>query len=136
MTTTTNLVIDHLEPNSDQPEVPINVALDALDKKTTGLVTIGFVGSSNVYTLSQAEQLNAMFVLTTASPPPGGAVTLNFIYNKAMGLFSVYNTTGFTATLRVDHPGSPGGQPLSAPTLTNGSRGIFQHDGTNVLKLV
>ena len=50
-----NLKIEHLEPNSDQPEVPVNVAVDAVDAKITGIVTVG-VGASNTATLTQSAQ--------------------------------------------------------------------------------
>lgn len=125
---TPNLNIEHLDPNSDQPEVPVNEALDALDAKITDGVTIG-IGTSTPVNVSQTDQAKgSIFTLAATSPGPSGAFTVQFAA-FGMGLFSVYNATGQTATLKI------AGQPLTAPTLAAGQRGIFQSDGVNVVML-
>ena len=129
MTTTPNLGITHLEPNEDQPDVTVDEALDALDTKITGKVAIG-VDATNAATLSQATQASgSMFVITSVSPGPSAAVTINFAA-FGMGLFSVQNACGQTATLKI--PGQPG----VAPTLNENATGIFQCDGINVARLL
>jgi hypothetical protein len=129
MVNTPNLDIEHLQPNSDQPEVVVNTALDAIDAKITGTVPIS-IGATNVATLTQDEQAaGIIFVLTNASPGPIGAITVNFA-PFGMGLFSVFNDTAFTATLRIS------GQSITPPTLLTNTRGIFQCDGDDVVKLV
>jgi hypothetical protein len=129
MVNTPNLDIEHLQPNSDQPEVVVNTALDAIDAKITGTVPIT-IGATNIATLTQDEQAaGSIFVLTNASPGPSGAITVNFA-PFGMGLFSVFNDTAFTATLRIS------GQSITPPTLLTNTRGIFQCDGDDVVKLV
>lgn len=121
-----NLNIPHLDANSAQPEVPVDNAIDALDTKITGKVVCAF-GASNTLTLTQDQQAaGSIFSLSTVSPSPTGAVTLNFAA-FGMGLFCANNATGFTATLQIS------GQPLPAPTLLAGAVGTFYCDGVNVV---
>lgn len=123
-----NLNIPHLDPNSDQPEVPVDNAIDALDAKITGRVLVGF-GATNTVTLTQDQQAaGSIFVLDVTSPGPSAGVTLNFAA-KGMGLFSIENQTGFTATIKVT------GQLGVLPTLAYKSVAIFQNDGIRVQKL-
>lgn len=130
MTNSPNLDIPHLQPNSDQPEVPVNAAIDALDNKITKIVTLS-VTSSNTYTTTQDEQAGgSIFVLAPGgSPGPTAGFTVNF-QPFGMGLCSIFNNTGQTATLRIS------GQALATPTWAAAARGIFQCDGVNVVKLV
>jgi len=126
---TPNLNIEHLDANSDQPEVVVDAAFDAFDAKITGVVAIA-IDNTNVATLTQTQQAaGSIFVLGDVTPGSTGAFIVNFAA-FGMGLFSIYNSTGHTATLRIS------GQPAVAPTLAANTRGLFQNDGVNVLKLV
>lgn len=122
----TNLNIPLLDANSAQPEVPVDEAIEALDTKITGKVVCAF-GATNVVTLTQDDQAaGTIFDLTTVSPSPTGACTLNFAA-FGVGLFCARNRTGYTATLQIS------GQPLAAPTLLDGAVGTFYCDGINVV---
>lgn len=128
MTGSPNLDITHLEPNSAQPEVPVNDAIDKLDDKITGRVVVSF-DAGNTVTLTQDQQaLGSIFLLSTASPGPSGAVTLNFAA-FGMGIFTVENETGFLATIKVT------GQAGTLPTLAYKAIALFQSDGARVQKL-
>ncbi len=125
MVSTPNLDIAHLEPNSDQPEVVVNEALDALDAKITDVVTIS-VGPSDTASLTQDEQAKgSVFDIVALSPGPSGPVTIDFAA-FGMGNFTVINSCGEEATLQVS------GQSLTPPTLANGANGMFLSDGINV----
>ncbi len=119
-----NLDIPHLDANTDEPEVVVNTAIDAFDAKITDAVVVPFGG--NTVTLTQDEQsAGSIFHLTTGSPGPTGAITLNFAA-FGMGNFSVINGTARTATLQIS------GQSLTPPTLSAGQTAGFSCDGTNV----
>lgn len=126
-----NLDIEHLEANSDQPEVPVNVAIDAIDAKITGTVTINIGDTSpHVVTVAQGTQKGgSIFELHSLSPGPSVPFTVQFA-SFGMGIFSVFNHTPQTATLTYS------GQPFAAPTLASLARGLFQGDGTNIVKLL
>lgn len=123
-----NLNIPHLDANSASPEVPVDNAIDALDAAITGRVVVN-LGATNTVTLTQDQQAaGKIFVLSTTSPGPSAAVTVNFAA-KGMGLFTVENQTGFTATIKVT------GQLGVLPTLAYKSIAIFQNDGIRIQKL-
>ncbi len=125
MVSTPNLDIEHLQPNSDQPEVIVNDALDAFDAKITDVVVID-VGPSNTASLTQDQQAKgSIFDLVALSPGPSGPVTVDFAA-FGMGNFTVINSCGQTATLQIS------GQSLTAPTIDPGIIGIFLSDGINV----
>lgn len=119
-----NLDIAHLDANADQPEVVVNTAIDAIDAKITDAVVVAF--GSNTVSLSQDQQVaGSIFHLTTGSPGPTGACTLDFAA-FGMGNFTVINDLGQACTLQIS------GQPLSAPVIADGTSGTFASDGTNV----
>lgn len=129
MTNSPNLDIEHLQPNSDQPEVVVNAAIDALDARITKLATVS-IGNVSTISLTQDQQAaGAIFLLSSGSPGPSTAVTLTFA-TFAMGIFVVMNECGQTVTLKYS------GQPAISPTLAENVNGIFIGDGINIRKLL
>lgn len=121
-----NLDIEYLASNSDQPEVPVNNAIDKFDAKITGYVDVG-VGATNTVALSQDEQAEGsiFYIVAGGSPGPNGAITVNFAA-FGMGVFAVVNQTAFSVTLQIL------GQAMTPPVLLSNATGIFFCDGSNV----
>ena len=125
MTDTPNLGITHLEPNSDQPEVPVNTAFDTLDGAIAGVS--GFaVTSTNALAISKAELAAANTVqLTTGSPAPSALITVT-VEAFARGLFFVDNQTAKDADIEIS------GQSGPVPRVLAGSKQLLTMDGDNV----
>lgn len=121
----TDLDIEYLEENSDQPEVPVNAMSDALAAKIIGDVIL-VMDSSHVLNLTKAEQAQgSIFVLTSASPAAVLPSTVN-VYPVGIGVFSFENQTDVVVTVQVN------GQAMTAPTVNPGSIAILNCDGVNV----
>lgn len=122
-----NLDIEHLQENAVEPEVVVDEAIDAFDKKITGAVSV-VVGHTNAAALTQAEQAQgSIFVLVPGgSPGPTADSTVDFAA-FGMGLFTVHNKLSFNATLQI------ASQPMMAPVLGPGLVGLFDCDGVNVV---
>lgn len=129
MSNSPNLDIEHLQPNSDQPEVPVNAAIDALDARITALVPVSIGNVASISLTQDQQAAGSLFLLTSASPGPAAPVTVNFSTHP-MGIFVVTNECGQLATLKYS------GQPSIAPTLAENVVGIFIGDGINIRKLL
>lgn len=124
---TPNLDIPHLQPNAAQPEVVVDAALDLVDAKITGEVTV-VIDHTNAAVLTQDQQaLGSIFFLTSGgSPGQSAAATVDFAA-FGMGNFTVHNKTAFSATLQIS------GQSSTPPVLLAGIVGSFYSDGLNVV---
>ena len=65
MVTTPNLAITHLEPNQGEPEVPVNAALDTLDRSENDDLPITITGDR---TLTAAEFNNNHIFILSGTP--------------------------------------------------------------------
>jgi hypothetical protein len=117
MTTSPNLGITHLQANSDQPEVPVNAAVDKLDQAGNDTVALTVTGNTIVTAIEFNE--NYLLILNGA---PAADFTLTVPANKRK--FAVENNTGRNATVTT---GSG-----ATVVLSDGQRRELYCDATNV----
>lgn len=121
MATTPNLLVGHLEANSDQPEVVVDVGFDAFDAAISGATSFG-VGSSNALAITQAQMAGCFLArLTDLSPGSSGLITVTIAAFKR-GAFVVKNDTGHDADIKV------AGQTVGIPRVPTGKRRLLDLD--------
>ena len=118
MTTTPNLLIEHIAANQAQKEVTANAAFDALDKALCQLTSIAILDVDT--TLTDAQMLGALSMKFTGMLTAGRTITIP-AKNK---LLVVENSTtgGFTVAVK-----TPSGAAIS---LAVGDRKLLYCDGT------
>lgn len=120
MTTTTNLLITHIEPSQAQKEVTANEAFDRLDAAIAGRLALSTTGGTT--TLTDAQASNAILDVS-------GALTSNavIVVPARSKLYAVRNATTGAFSLTVKTASGTG------VTVRQGESAIVFCDGTNVI---
>ena len=118
MTTTPNLLIDHIAANQAQKEVTANAAFDALDKALCQLTSIAILDVDT--TLTDAQMLGTLSMKFTGTLTAGRTITIP----AKTKLLMVENSTtgGFTLSVK-----TPSGTAIS---FAVGDRKLLYCDGT------
>lgn len=124
---TTNLNLDTVAENQANKNLTINSTIEKIEDLLTENIQID-IDNTDTVTLTNS-QFRQYFHFTFGNNGINAAGTVNVPAIKR-GLFFVYNNTGQTITIQ-----KVSGQSVTAPTLTNGSRGLFTMDGSNVFAI-
>lgn len=123
-----NLNIEHLEGNSDQPEVPVDTAIDAFDAAITALVAYA-VTNTNALALTQAQMAAQNTIqLINGGTSPTALVTVT-VAAFARGDFTVDNTLAWAADVKI------AAQAGTVPRVPAGKKRRLHSDGVNVTDL-
>lgn len=125
MVTTPNLLIEHLDSNQNQPEVPVDAAMDGFDAAITALVTFA-VTNTNALAITQAQLALAFTVqLINGGTSPTATSTVT-IAAFPRGLFCVDNQTAHDALITI------ASQPGPVPYVKAGTAKWLRSDGVNI----
>ena len=121
----TNLGAPQVAPGQNNKEITINDAVGRIDAALTANLSIE---AEATQTLTSTQFRSAFFIDLVA----GGAAAPFVVTVPALqrGLFVVRNSAGFTATVEIDS------QPITSPTINDGSVSLLYCDGINVVQLL
>lgn len=130
MTTTPNLLIEHIVQSQAQKEVTANESADALDEAGQDTVDLdtSAIGSPPDLTVSGGDY-RGNFLLRLINTAPGA---FNLIVPDGKRFFAVQNVSGQTASVDVTSPSS---SPLAPISITNGTTKLIYSSGTVLLAL-
>lgn len=126
------MTIEKKNPNATTVTASSNAITEINDRinreETANHGVQSFTETSTSRMLTSAQFWGSLgFIHNTGSPAPGGAFTLTVPgSSEERGAFIVVNNTGQTMTVTIS------GQSETAPTVEDGSAGVFYSDGTNV----